>query len=286
MRRLLVPFFALASLGGCSCDSTPTADDDRDVAVLDGAFPDTPVPDAGPPPNVHVVLTGDNAYGFGYGPPGRLSNYNEGLEATVASEIFGCSRVCTVDEDCDVGGCDAFGTCNADNVGAETYVVPGADTVAGDFLYVIAWSDNRVTQGLLGTFIADGATTGISTGDAGWEVCATGMDFDPPSGGPDRATIDAEISACDGGGGISAGWIDSAGRGTMALVVGEANDEGTGGDFPGVCTDATRGDSVPQTARWMWFDRDTADAGSPFRAPDSGEFLIFRLAVRDVIELI
>ena len=113
------------------------------------------------------------------------------------------------------------------------------------------------------------------------------MDFDPPSGGPDRATIDAQLIACNEGTTVSGGWVDETGRDGVALAVGETNTmEDDGGEFPGACTSPERGDYLKPTARWMWFDSDTSDARSAFSAGDTGEFLIFRVRVRTVIDLI
>jgi hypothetical protein len=252
-----------------------------------------------PRPDVHVVITSDNAYGFGYGSPDALRVYFEGLEAISANDIFLCSAPCETDTDCgEDGACDVFGTCNGDGLGPETYIVPGSNTQEGDFVYVITWSDDSVTQGLLGRFAStEPGGEVLYTGDEEWEVCATGVDYDvdpePTDDGPTVDVINEWIAKCNAGTGetadFSGGWVDQSAS-PKALVVGEKNEEGPseaidGNRFPGTCTDDTRGDHIPEDARWMWYDADTTDDQSPFVSDGNpnGEFLIFRLGVEEII---
>ncbi len=196
---------------------------------------------------VEVIITSDNAYGFGYGDAGGLANYFGGIENSSAGEIFNCGN------------------------GPETYTVPSADADAGDFLYVIGWSDDAVTQGTIAQFRRGNAEP-ITTGYGAWEVCATGYDFDIGQGGPDVGTINSEIYACNFGNGLSDGWVGADGDVGNRLAIGEDNRDG--GDFREVC-------GLPTEAKWMWYDWGTAN---PFRSngQDNGEFLIFRLPVEDI----
>jgi hypothetical protein len=41
------------------------------------------------------------------------------------------------------------------------------------------WSDESVTQGLIGQFSASDGSNTVYTGSPDWQVCATGMDLDP-----------------------------------------------------------------------------------------------------------
>ena len=128
----------------------------------------------------------------------------------------------------------------------------------------------------------------VYTGDPGWEVCATGMNFNPGSGGPSVSLIDQMIVACNDGtldpGTTSGGWVDQAGTSLGALAVGEDNTTPYTGSFP------TAGNEFPlvcQTvmdadATWMWFDWDPTISQSPFLWPGGStnpdhQFLIFRL---------
>ena len=294
--RLFSVLAAAMCLPGCSgCDATnPRRDGSMaDADARDGAADTSTPTDTGrrdtfvpPPSDVHVRISGDNAYGFGYGNASGLFNYFNGREAIVACEIFCCSAECTSAADCGGETCDIFGTCNDDGRGPETYVVPGSETSATDYLYIVAWSDDRVTQGVIGQFVAQGGGDTIYTGDARFEVCATGMDFDPPSGGPDEVTIAAAVASCETGGGVSGGWVNSAGRDGRALSVGENNEAGDAGDFPGACATPGRGDAIDFEARWMWYDPDTSDGDPNFRSTDpdgGGEFLIFRLQIGELL---
>ncbi|MBX7195673.1 MAG: hypothetical protein K1X94_26690 [Sandaracinaceae bacterium] len=296
----LIPstLLALSTLAsGCDRESQVTdaairrdaASPDDAALPADAGAPDAPPLDAfvPPPPDIHVRITGDNAYAFGFGPLGGLSSYYDGFVARVAGDIFNCSQSCAMGETCTVGTCDVFGSCNEDGAGAETFVVPGTAATAEDYLYIVAWSDDGVTQGVIGQFVADGVGSDYFTGAGGWEVCATGMDFDTRAGdpSPDRALVEAQIAACNSGSGQSGGWVDQSGRDGHALVVGEANDPTPGGSFPPICT-AGRGDSIGADARWIWYDDDTSTGGDPFHSSDpsgGGEFLIFRLQIQELL---
>jgi hypothetical protein len=287
MQRVLLTALIGSTLAGCSCATQTTGPGGTDSGSV-ARDTSLAVLDTGPPPppvDVHVRLTGDNAYGFGYGTDSSLLNYFLGREDG-SNLIFDCSEACTPGQPCSTGTCDTFGTCNDDRLGPETYIVPGADAQEGNYLYIIAWSDESVTQGVLGRFeTADGSGRRIVTGTADWEVCATGMDYDPGSGGPTREVIDAQLAACAAGQGPSAGWVGTTPRNNHAVAIGEANDAAPGGAFPPTCTDSTKGDSVPSDAKWMWYDWDTNDPADPFRSDGDphGEFYIFRLSLAEIL---
>lgn len=219
------------------------------------------------PSEVNVIITADNAYGFGYGTKTELANYFGGVENKDSEDIF----------DCPVGH------------GPEKYVVPAADANAGGYLYIIGYADKSTTQGVIAKFFRDGATP-VYTGAGSWEVCATGEDFDPGSGGPDRATIDGYIAKCNAGeldpATSSVGWVDTAPGEHGQLAFGEDNSTTRGTPMPGnefleVC-------EVEPGARWMWFDWEAdRKEGSPFMWPGgsanvSKDFLIFRLGADQI----
>lgn len=318
MKRALPPLLLLTlvvslATQGCSCSSSnPTRDGggDDDGSVGDGGGNDGStdvgprdlnLPDVPPfvPPDVHVLITADNAYGFGYGTDSALTDYFEGIEDG-GSDIFVCSAACDNETPC-AGSveCDIFGTCNADRRGPETYVVPGNLTTREGYLYVVVWSDESVTQGLIGQFSAsDGTGDPVYTGSDDWEVCATGMDLDPFMGqAPSVALIDSQIANCNMGAdgtSFSDGWIGEGPgnntRGAMELTV--LNDVSMEpGTFANLCqaednADPGRtGDSLDEEARWMWFDDNNADGTGAFTSNGSarGDFLIFRLPIDSVI---
>jgi hypothetical protein len=132
----------------------------------------------------------------------------------------------------------------------------------------------------------------VYTGDEDFEVCATGQNFNPPSGGPDLELINEMILLCNNGDAMdpddtSMGWVDSAGTEYGALAVGEDNTTPydsyaqPGNEFPLVCQEV-----MDEDATWMWFNWDPANIvwpdQSPFMWPGGTnpdhQFLIFRLA--------
>jgi hypothetical protein len=219
------------------------------------------------PSEVNVIITADNAYGFGYGTKTALANYFGGIENPDSSDIF----------DCPVGN------------GPEKYVVPAADANAGGFLYIIGYADKSTTQGVIAKFFREGAMP-VYTGSGGWQVCATGEDHDPGSGGPDRETINAFIAKCNAGmldpATSSVGWVGTAATPHGRLVFGEDNSTTRdspepGNEFLEVC-------EIEPGARWMWFDWEAErTTGSPFMWPSgkgnvTKDFLIFRLGAEQV----
>lgn len=214
--------------------------------------------------DVAVRITADNAYGFGYGKAGAMASYFGGIENGLARDIFSCSP----------------------DYGIEAYTVPAA--AVDDYLYIVAWSDKAVTQGVIAEFKAAGRI--VYTGIGEWQVYATGQDFRPPSAGPGPSLdeINRHIGLANAAAGdpatTSVGWRGLAGPGhglPDALAFGEANDDSAGaGDFPALaCLDPR--------ARWMWYNSDSARFANPFRGGPSPaghkEFLIFRLGVREVV---
>lgn len=241
-----------------------------DDASVDG--PPQVVVDAPPLGPVHVVITADNAYSFGYGTPDEITHFTQGQRALSAGEIFNCP----------IGE------------GPETYTIPEADAPDGAYLYIVTWDDLSVTQGVLGQFARDAAT--LYTGDGQFEVCATGIDY---SSGPDAlvgpslAVINTEIARCNAGTGdpstTSRGWVNTAGAvtpgATGMLAVGEMNDD-AGGTFPITCQPTATTEGIDSTASWMWYDPADGQGGDAFHSTGENRFkafLIFRLGVADII---
>jgi hypothetical protein len=219
--------------------------------------------------DVTVIITADNAYGFGYGTSTDMANYFGGVENFAAADIFSCP----------IGK------------GPEQYTVAAKDASAGAYLYIVSWADRSTTQGVIGQFARQGADA-IYTGVGHWEVCATGKDYDPGSKGPPPDVIKDEISQCDQGTTPSKGWVDSTGTDAGKLEFGEDNTTPyTGGhpvagnEFPVVC-------GIDGKAKWMWYNWDPANIqwptkGSPFIWPGGSgnpiqDFLIFRLSASEI----
>ncbi len=218
------------------------------------------VPPATP---VDVVFTTDNAYVFGWGTKDSVQSLQGKPANPTGAQIFPCP----------VG------------VGPEAYVVPAESAPLDGYLYVIAWDDRDNTQGSLGQFKRRGSDDVVYTGDAQWEVCATGLPYDARSadaGGPPVDVINAELARCSAGTGdpakTSAGWVNAAGAITANavgnVIVGEDN-SADDGFFPITCQGDDAGLGIDPAARWMWYSSD----GTPRFQNDSDPraFLIFRL---------
>lgn len=122
-------------------------------------------------------------------------------------------------------------------------------------IYIAAWSDDRVAQGLLGQFQTDQGS--LYTGDAGWEVMSTGIDLDDGSLYPTADLIAQQVDLAD----TQGLWQTPA--------VGQNN------------TSATRPwgaiNNIAADAKWTWIGaagKNTITQGGNF-----GEFLIFRNTV-------
>jgi hypothetical protein len=214
------------------------------------------------PSEVNVIITADNAYGFGYGTKTQLANYFGGVENPDSDDIFGCP----------VGQ------------GPEQYVVPAADANAGGFLYIVGYADRSTTQGVIAKFFREGAQA-VFTGAGSWEACATGEDYDPGSGGPDVATINEYIVKCNAGeldpATSSVGWVNAASTANGKVAFGEDNSTTRDRPMPG--NEFLVACDIDAAARWMWFDWEpNRTTGSPFMWPGGDDnvvkdFVIFRL---------
>ena len=212
--------------------------------------------------DVNVIITADNAYGFGYGTGTTVLNYFGGVENPRSQDIFSCP----------VG------------MGPESYVVPAGSANEGEFLYVIAYADKSTTQGVIAKFFREGAQA-VFTGNGNWQVCATGQDRDPGDGGPTIDEINAELTNCNAGGTsldtTSGGWVGVTASPRGNVVFGEDNSTDRGTPMPG--NEFLIACEIDAEARWMWYEWETdRNSGSPFMWPGgtanvTKDFLIFRL---------
>jgi hypothetical protein len=217
--------------------------------------------------DVNVIITADNAYGFGYGTATRLVNYFGGVENITSADIF----------DCPVG------------MGAEKYTVPAADANVGGFLYIIGYADKQTTQGVLAKFFRDGALP-VFSGSGPWEACATGEDYDPGSGGPTIDRINQQIANCNAANGdlatTSAGWVTSQPSPRGSVAIGEDNSTTRVRPMPG--NEFLIACGIDDGAHWMWYEWESnRTTDSPFmwpggRANTTKDFVIFRLGAENV----
>jgi len=279
MYRLTAPLFCVCVLA-CAPSVSQYQEADATAADAQPSGPDArQVVDAGPPAdayipaNVEVMMTGDNGYGFGWGTEDAMLNYSGGVESFLAGDIFNCST------------------------GPESYTIPGNEASAGNVLYIIAWADKSTSQGIIGQFKRAGSDQVTYTGTGDWEVCATGNDFNPSSGGPNLTQINAALASCNSEIGnlttTSGGWVGvNGGTNTSGrLQIGEDNTTTRtsvvpGNEFPIAC-------NIDGEAKWMWYAWDDTmiwpTSGSSFIWPGGSsnvdkQFLIFRLSAEVIIE--
>lgn len=244
--------------------------------------------------DVDVVITVDNAYGFGFGDSTGMTttSYYGGLRNTSAADITNGVPVLFNAGDSNAGN----GYTNP-GVGPELYDLNSLP--ASDYLYLVTWSDDFALQGAIGSFTVGTQTIGTVDG-VGWEVYATGIDRDSnivgdtlTNSAADITLINSQIALANsetGGAGTSIGWVDESGMmpsgnpGVGVLAFGDQNDGNPGGTHPfGVIN------GVPTASRWMWYNEDPATISNPFDAGPEGpdghnEFLIFRIPVENVPE--
>ena len=126
---------------------------------------------------------------------------------------------------------------------------------AGSFIYIAAWSDNAIAQGLLAQISLSNGDT-ANSGDARWQVYRSNQDLGDGAAAPSNAQV--------------VGWIGFATTNNLweTPYVGGANGISPWGTVPG----------IGSTARWMWTqipgDGDPLSGGSGY-----GETLLFRMAI-------
>jgi len=135
-------------------------------------------------------------------------------------------------------------------------------TTSDPAVYLIAWSDQRVHQGLLHDLTLNGVPHWSDS--QSWVVFPTGHEINGnyPNVQPAAADIAAEIAIANQGG----LW--------QPITVGGPND----GSFP--ASDSWQAvDPIPPAVRWAWFNSGReSGTQAPFRPGfDHGEYLIFRL---------
>lgn len=261
--RVFVPHPVEESGGRDAADAAAEEVSSDVDSISDPSFDASVVkPEPTPPADVQVAITSDNAFSFGYGNEGSVSTFVPGV-ASGAEGIFNCP----------VG------------YGPKTFVVPGDKAPEDAYLYIITWADRLFTQGTLAQFKRVGGDS-IYSGDAAWQVCATGREYDPETtSGPDQATVNEYLQACNAGAEgstFSKGWVGASGALTAGargkLAQGEPNDDASG-DFPVVCQRDDAGvPGIDALASWMWFDPE--DGSSAFNGNANNRtkaFLIFRL---------
>lgn len=125
---------------------------------------------------------------------------------------------------------------------------------AYDAIYVAAWSDDAVAQGLLGEFTIDGQR--VVTGHSGWEVFATGIDLDTNSPHPTAIDLHSQVMLADAGG----LW------GTPQIYRTNTSAATPWGKVAGIGEDAS----------WVWASAPQPGISTLIGGKDWDEYLIFR----------
>ncbi len=129
---------------------------------------------------------------------------------------------------------------------AETYSFDAAG-----YLYIAAWSDKSVAQGLIGHLVTASET--ILSGDARWQVYSTGVDRGDWSPYPTIGEMGAYVVAADTGSLWETPHVGGANGIAPWSTIAEVSDD----------------------ARWMW--RATGESDPLQGGSNHGEMLIFRI---------
>lgn len=125
---------------------------------------------------------------------------------------------------------------------------------AGDYVYIAAWSDDSVAQGVLANMWIDGNP--LHSGDPAWQVYKTDINRGDGDAHPSALEIDGHVGFAD----ANLLW--------ETPFVGGGNGSGPWGAVSGINGDA----------RWMWYA--TPDDANPLEGGSGeGEMLIFRTTV-------
>ena len=140
------------------------------------------------------------------------------------------------------------------NPGRYNWSLPETYDIETDapYLFLAAWSDDRVAQGVLADLRIDGLP--LLSGDPRWEVFPTGRDLDDGDPAPCVAEIARQVRAAQR-------------RGWRPIAVGPANGGRPWRTIPAISPDA----------HWMWAQAGNVDPFGP--QGDAGEYLIFRTPI-------
>ena len=132
-------------------------------------------------------------------------------------------------------------------------------------LYIAAWSDDWIAQGLLQDLTANGNS--LFGPNVVWDVFATGIDLDRGnSRNPSLAELTEQINIAN----ANAGDPNTTSVGWVSAKIGDGNGVGPWGKL----------DSIDDAASWMWYDSGKQGRKSVFRRGfKHHEYLIFRIRV-------
>lgn len=172
--------------------------------------------------SVTVTITVDNGYGFGFGDRNGIyaGQYYGGVDNCTAAQIFGSPCYVFVPPD---------GTVT--DTGPEIYNITAG---SGDYIYIVAWSDDQADQGTVASFTDNTTATTVTTSPAWpWQVFATGINWQPNCSGVGAHgppltgfpyAINDQIAVANASGGApgatSVGWVGANGVTNGSLYFG------------------------------------------------------------------
>jgi hypothetical protein len=233
--------------------------------------------------SVTVTITVDNGYGFGFGDQNGIyaGQYYGGVDNCTSAQIFGSPCYVFVPPDNPTAPTDT---------GPEIYNITAG---SGDYIYIVAWSDDAAWQGAVASFTDNTTATTVTTSPAWpWQVFATGTNWHPNCGGSGTHgppltgfsyAINNQIATANasaGGPGSSVTWVGNTASANGRL------------DFSGQFNGYTYPYAVPPCiasgATWMEYNPEPANPNcDPFvwgSIPDYAsipnflrEYLIYRI---------
>jgi len=134
---------------------------------------------------------------------------------------------------------------------------------SSNYFYIIAWSDDKSCQGLIGEFTGNST---IKTGDSGWQVYATNKNYGNNQA-PTAAIINQYITMANN----SNGWV--------APFVGPRNIDGKK-----ACSAYRKVNGISNDAKWVWHNTTSSNSARDVmgRGKNHKEFLIFRFPVKQI----
>lgn len=129
---------------------------------------------------------------------------------------------------------------------------------AGRYLYVAAWSDDAVAQGLIGEFFLPDDQR-LVTDDISWQVFATGIDLDTGAAHPTAGSLAAQVALANAGN----LWT------TPGVYMNNTSATNPWGAIAGISSDAN----------WVWATPPGENTNVFIGAGNWDEYLIFRTQV-------
>lgn len=148
---------------------------------------------------------------------------------------------------------------------ASVHTQPLSNLGAGSYVYIVAWSDAGVAQGLLASVA--GASTTILSGNPLWQVYPAKANW----GAPNTPAFNSALAALIASNPV---WVAPTMSGNL-----------NGATSPSPAYPVSSSGFPPGSQRWMWYkSHKCVSVNSPFQPGcDHGEYLVFRLPVKSLL---